>query len=543
MPKSFSHIRPKEHRVYSVPQVISLYGIHRNTLSNWVHSGLRPSNDSGLQLFRGLELIRFHKERRERSRHRLRQGEFKCFRCKAAVFPALEGLCIEPAIKHAGMALASCPDCDAALHKLLNETECNMLRDALENNITLGISDEDSPHFLGGIVKNEEIESVDWHRCNDEVIHQWQIYARKWDGKTIDKYLAAIREFEHMIGGRPFQEVTQEDADCYRDFLIGKALLPKEQGGLSRSTVSKKAGQLAAFFAWLVKQPGYRRMNQMLPEYFELPRKALAKALELAPRAYPKFSEVPPMLAAMPCTTLQQRRDRAMVAFAFITGLRAAALTSLRLRHLNMERREVFHNGAELRAKNSKSFMVDWFPKTEALQPYFIDWVDELRALGFRPCDAVFPACGDLPEAGGEISVNHPEIVPMRSQAAVSQAFEVATGGRFTPHAARHTLKALGDAVCTTLELCTAWSRNLAHETLEITQRNYAQMTNETKRNLLTNFKHQTGFSAGDLELMLQYHNHQLHPGTTEFNHARKLDRRYKKQLPSEDDDDFEVVE
>ncbi len=62
-----------------------------------------------------------------------------------------------------------------------------------------------------------------------------------------------------------------------------------------------------------------------------------------------------------------ERRDRAMVATTFVSGLRVGALTSLRLKHLDMDAKEVIQDGREMRAKNGKSFRVFWFPRTEDL--------------------------------------------------------------------------------------------------------------------------------------------------------------------------------
>ena len=92
MSRSYRKVRLRANLVYSVEEVMSRYRVCRNTVSNWVQSGLHPVDRKIPQLFRGATLIQFHAARRARSRQHLRSGEFKCLGCKAAVFPELEGL-------------------------------------------------------------------------------------------------------------------------------------------------------------------------------------------------------------------------------------------------------------------------------------------------------------------------------------------------------------------------------------------------------------------------------------------------------------------
>lgn len=89
MSRSYDCVRPKIHFVYDIDNIMSLYNVGRNTVTNWMREGLRPSDDQTPKLFSGYEIKRFHDERRERSKTgKLRSGEFICLRCKTAVLPA-----------------------------------------------------------------------------------------------------------------------------------------------------------------------------------------------------------------------------------------------------------------------------------------------------------------------------------------------------------------------------------------------------------------------------------------------------------------------
>jgi hypothetical protein len=142
MSRAYRKVRPHANLVYSVEEVMSLYSVCRNTVSNWVRSGLVPVDRKIPQLFRGAMLIQFHEARRARTCQHLRSGEFKCLGCKAAVFPDLEGLVLERLKASQWMAQARCPDCDAIMMKLLDATECDKLRNCINTNTSLIPSDE-----------------------------------------------------------------------------------------------------------------------------------------------------------------------------------------------------------------------------------------------------------------------------------------------------------------------------------------------------------------------------------------------------------------
>jgi hypothetical protein len=87
MSRRYGRVRRKKDLVYSVDELLALYDVCRNTVSNWVRASLRPVDDRQPQLFRGAELIRFHTERSERQPRAMRTGEFRCTSCGLRVVP------------------------------------------------------------------------------------------------------------------------------------------------------------------------------------------------------------------------------------------------------------------------------------------------------------------------------------------------------------------------------------------------------------------------------------------------------------------------
>lgn len=65
-------------------------------------------------------------------------------------------------------------------------------------------------------------------------------------------------------------------------------------------------------------------------EYFVLPRKLQATGEFRKEKAYPTLEQAWTDLQRLPAITLKDRRDRAIFAMAFVTGLRESALIGLR---------------------------------------------------------------------------------------------------------------------------------------------------------------------------------------------------------------------
>lgn len=77
-----SNRKARHHQLYSSDDVIKLYEISRNTLTNWIADGL-PFIDAQWRLFRGLDLNAFHSRRREKAvGEPLGRFLVKCFGCK-----------------------------------------------------------------------------------------------------------------------------------------------------------------------------------------------------------------------------------------------------------------------------------------------------------------------------------------------------------------------------------------------------------------------------------------------------------------------------
>lgn len=334
---------------------------------------------------------------------------------------------------------------------------------------------------------SEEIDGSLGHFGNDRTIFEWQIYAGRYNEKTIDRHLAAIRYCEHVTEGKTFGEFTKEDAAKVRDDLKRRAK-PDAENHLSSSSIRHIVSHLEAFFEWLMKQDGHKRMPRDLPDYFKLPKAVLAAAAPKAIRAYASLQEAEEMLQKMPQISLIGKRHRAIVATAYLTGLRADTLVSLQIKHVDVANKVVVQDGNVSRAKGGKSLSVMWFPVLPIFADTLVDWLHTLAQRGFEESDALFPTADQLNKPRRLDERRRAPVPVMTTTHAVTDAFAQASShgtASYAPHSAKDTLAAERDRRSLTAEQRKAWSMNLGHEDERTTEIYYAKMTAERRMELL----------------------------------------------------------
>ena len=169
------------------------------------------------------------------------------------------------------------------------------------------------------------------HPENERIKRRYVLYLKDAKGRdeaSIDAATAAIERFEEYNRRRDFKAFHIEQARGFKAQLSA-ASNSKTGRPLSASTICSTLGALKAFFVWLADQPGYAsKIRYADADYFNpadnLSRTAGAQRYV----EFPTLAQVRAMLDAMPVETEVQRRDRALVAFAILTGARDRAIVS-----------------------------------------------------------------------------------------------------------------------------------------------------------------------------------------------------------------------
>ena len=302
--------------------------------------------------------------------------------------------------------------------------------------------------------------------------------AKGRDPATIDRAAKSLARFEDSTGHKDFKRFHREQAVAFKRRL-GLAVNAGSGERLSKATVQSTLRDLKAFFEWLAREPGFRsHVEYADADYFNLSEKDAAIARARREKAVPTLEQVRHVLSAMPVATVLERRDRALVAFAAITGARVMALATFRLGHINLHAGYVEQDARTVATKFAKTFRTVFMPVCEGAQEIVADWVTELRESHlWGPDDPLFPTTAmGIDESGsfrpqGLARHGWASSGPIRD--VFRKAFEGAGLPYFNPHSFRDMLVRHAMMLELSPEEMKAWSQNLGHSDVLTTFTSY----------------------------------------------------------------------
>ncbi len=122
----------KIHRNYTVEEVASLLGVHKNTVREWVKSGLAICDDKRPMLILGSILKSFLQAKRKKNKQKCRPFEVYCVRCRSPQFPAGNMVDYEALNSCSGRLVGICPVCDGIINKYINFAKLTEIQDKLD---------------------------------------------------------------------------------------------------------------------------------------------------------------------------------------------------------------------------------------------------------------------------------------------------------------------------------------------------------------------------------------------------------------------------
>jgi integrase len=251
---------------------------------------------------------------------------------------------------------------------------------------------------------------------------------------------------------------------------------------IAKTTLHATVNALKAFLKWLSCQPGYKsRIRATDIEYLNLSDKEVRAARQSALKRFPTLEQIRKVVFSMPAETVIQRRDRALIAFTILTGMRDNAIASLRLKHIRLESELVVQDPREVRTKFSKNIVTYFFPVGDDLKQIVTHWIRELYDnLLYGNDDPVFPRTKIAQDENRHFAIDGLEPMFWASAEPIRKifrdAFPRAGLEYFNPHSFRDTLVQLGKKLCKTPEEFEAWSKNLGHEEMLTTFRSYGSI-------------------------------------------------------------------
>lgn len=342
---------------------------------------------------------------------------------------------------------------------------------------------------------------------NERIKRQYLAYlkeAKRYSEATLDGVTSALHRFEAYTRYRDFKAFHIEQAVGFKRHLTTQT---NAQTGrpLSKATLNSTLTALKNFFHWLAGQPGYRsRMSYSDAEYFNLSGKDVRVAKAHQDLAGPTLEQVCRVINHMPHVTEIERRDRALIAFALLTGARDNAIASFKLKHVNIADGKVNQDARDVRTKFSKSFPTWFFPVGQDVRRIVEEWIAFLREdMLWGLDDPLFPATKVGHDDNRQFTAigldrcHWSNAGPIR--AVFKRAFVAAGLPYFHPHSLRKTLAQLGERLCRTPEEFKAWSQNLGHEKVITTFTSYGEVAPNRQAEILGGLGGTDGVAASDV--------------------------------------------
>lgn len=122
----------KIHRNYTVDEVASLLGTHKNTIRNWIKQGLPTIDRQRPALVHGQDLFQYLAKRRERSKQTCPPNHVFCVKCRSPKLPAGNMADYLPLTPTTGNLRGICPDCDTLIYRRASLSKLEVSAPGLE---------------------------------------------------------------------------------------------------------------------------------------------------------------------------------------------------------------------------------------------------------------------------------------------------------------------------------------------------------------------------------------------------------------------------
>jgi hypothetical protein len=131
MARRFNYRRVKIHRSYTVAELATVIGAHKQTISRWIAAGLQTTDARRPLLIHGADFRAFM-QAREPIKQRCQPGEFYCLGCRAPRRPAGDMADYRPRTALRGSLSGICPTCGRMIYRATTLAKLDQIRGELD---------------------------------------------------------------------------------------------------------------------------------------------------------------------------------------------------------------------------------------------------------------------------------------------------------------------------------------------------------------------------------------------------------------------------
>ena len=309
---------------------------------------------------------------------------------------------------------------------------------------------------------------------NEKVKSQYFKHLREAEGyseKTLEVVEKSIWKYEEFSKEDDYALFTDKVAGQFKKWLSKQT--KRTGGSLSLAYQYHLLRHVRAFFLWLSGQPGYKsRISAYDAQYLKLDKKQSRIATSTKPREYPTLEYTIKLCKTIPTKTEMDQRDRALIAFHFLSAMRVSAIFSLPLGCFNVDNLEVNQDPKQgVLTKNGKRIMTKLFNFDNVLLSYVREWVDYLQKVKCYGNSApLFPRTKLEQNGDFDLCFKGKEVTPefWQAEGAILTIFKTRMTNAeltyYSPHTFRHGAIAFARKFCRTEEQRKAISQNVGHE-------------------------------------------------------------------------------
>jgi integrase/recombinase XerD len=310
---------------------------------------------------------------------------------------------------------------------------------------------------------------------------RWLREAKGFSESTVVAIERALSCWEEFVNFEDFGRFNSNKAIRFKKHLEDAVGREKP---LSANSRYHCLAHVRMFFQWLSTQSGYKsRITAGAITYLTLDRKTVQSISSPGPRKCPTLEYVRRLVDSIEIKTEIDQRDRALVAFLFLSGMRDKAVSTLPLGCFDPDTLEIRQYPKQgVVTKYGKSFSSHLVKFDGRLLEIIKDWIKHLREDKlFCDTNPLFPR-SKVAQVEGGLTFESREVEPVfwRGTGSIRQILkgrsEAAGMTYYYPHSFRHAHVHLAMKHCHTAEQMKAVSQNLGHEHVGTTLGSYGTL-------------------------------------------------------------------